>query len=96
MATPVKEASMRITKNTTISIGLGLVLFVFIFWTGVAIGQSDTRIDKLEEARIEMQQNLKEFTPKSEIESRFKAQADQLGRIEERQVLILEILNNIK
>lgn len=89
------KTAMRITKNTSISIGLGVVIFAAMFWAGMALGAAQERQEQHE--LLDMHDGAKEildgYMPRRELRTNFKHIDDRLDDIQDTQKLILFKLN---
>ena len=88
------KVAMRITKNTSISISLGIVIVAAGFWSGVSYGRQNERMDDHEEGQHKATtQTLKDYMPRRELEANFNHTNDRLDEIQETQKQILFKLN---
>lgn len=79
---------MYITRNTTISIGLGLALSSVLFFGGKQIGRMETQ--QRSHQKLEMHEGAKDmFMPRTEINIMFENQNEKLETIEKQQIEIL-------
>lgn len=90
----IKQA-MRITKNTSISIGLGVVIVGAMFWAGMALGAAQERQDTHELLNMHKggKEVLDDYMPRREIQTNFINIGDRLDDIQETQKQILFKLN---
>ena len=79
----------KITKSSYISIGLAIVLAMWIFWSGIAIGEMRKQLEYQRGA-------LERFVPRSELEVRMSAIEVRLNEIKITQKEILKELRNDK
>ena len=88
---------MRITKNTSISIGLAVALAGFIFWFGMSIGQAESRQDSHENLGMHAgtTEKLKEYIPRKEVESYLQGLDKRLESMEDIQLNIQETQKQI-
>lgn len=77
----------RITKNTTISIGLAIAISAVIFYLGSAVGKAETRMESHEQ--IEMHagsiNKFRDYVPRKEYEAAFKNIDKKLDEMQESQ-----------
>lgn len=89
-----KRVAMRITKNTSISLGLGILIIAAGFWSGVSYGRQNERMDDHEEGQhkgtVEV---FKDYMPRGELKANFNSTNDRLDDIQETQKQILFKLN---
>lgn len=90
-----RRVAMRITKNTSISVGLGLVIVAAGFYSGVSYGRQSERMDDHEalEMHVGSKQTLRDYMPRNELETNFESIDDRLDDIQETQKQILFKLN---
>lgn len=74
-------------KRSFISIGLAIVLAIWIFWSGVNLGQIKSELEH-------QRQDMEKFVPRSELETRMGAIEKYLDEIKGTQKEILKELRD--
>ena len=83
----------RITRNTSISVGLIISLLVTV-WFGASAFTTEKEKRKALERRVEKQEILmKDYMPRQELETNFEGINKQLDNIQETQKVILKSLD---